>query len=267
MPALIDYDLDLFGGKGDWETDPVLTPDAAGFDSVRATLCFRGTGPELYNLFPLGSLSCPDYAGKKLYYTGPRVLEARFGFQIAELEWKGMAQDPWNDAPVQALSASAFVRTLNITMTTQESLWPREANGNTLYLGPPYAPPTTVPGKPGLRIFTALTPGGPVITTAELPWRVRLIGRAWAVSMTGIIAGPRSVIIKPPKCMVTAPTTGGTEMNWQATGDPLVTWADETAGQNGWVCRNYELSSETPLGSITLSRWSAQYEWVQRYGP
>ena len=34
MPALIDDDLTLFGGRADWETDPQLTPDATGVKRV-----------------------------------------------------------------------------------------------------------------------------------------------------------------------------------------------------------------------------------------
>jgi hypothetical protein len=88
--------------------------------------------------------------------------------------------------------------------------------------------------------------------------------------MSGIIAGPRAVIIRPPKCMLTNPSVasgGQQQINWLNTGDPLVTWAEETNGQDGWVCRNYDLNSEMPLGAITLSRWNATYQWVPRYGP
>lgn len=275
MPALIDEDLTLFGGKADWETDPVLTPDPTGFDVVKATLCFRGNGMQLYNLLALGSRTCPDYAGRALYYTGPRVMEARFGYQIAELEWKGMVQDPWSTAPVPAwfLGANTFVRTVNIIMTTEESLWPRQdALGNQIYLKAPYAPGATVGGVDGLRTFTAISPAGATIVTGHLPWRVRLIGRAWAVKMTGITAGPRSVIVKPPKCNVADPSimdpaSGLTAINWLATGDPLVSYSEDALANSGWVCRNYDTSQEQPLGNITLARWTADYQWVERYGP
>ena len=44
MPALIDYDLPFAGGGGifDWETDAMVTRDPAGFDTARATICFKG---------------------------------------------------------------------------------------------------------------------------------------------------------------------------------------------------------------------------------
>ena len=272
MPALIDDDLTLFSGRGDWETNPQLTPDPSGFDRVKATLCYRGTALELHNLLALGSQSCPDFAGRPLYYTGPKVQEARFGYQIAELEWAGMAESPWTAPPVQFLGSNAYVRSINITMTTEESLWPRDSNGNTLYLGNPYAPTAPVGGEVGLRTFTALGPGGGTIITAQLPWRIRLIGRAWAVKMSGIIAGPRTEIIKPPKCTVQDPavvSTGGglTVINWLNTGDPLVTYSDDAQASDGWVCRNYDTSQEQPLGSIVLARWQADYQWVERYGP
>lgn len=272
MAALIDDDLILFGGKGDWETDPMFTPDPAGYDSVKATLCFKGSGLELNALYALGAQNAPGgYSAKPLFYTGPKVTDARFGYQIAEMEWKGMAADPWTSPPAQFVNGSAYVRSMNITMSTVESQWPREANGNTLYLPPPYAPPTTVAGKPGLRIFTALAPNGSLLTTAELPWRVRLIGRAWAVSLSGIIAGPRAAIIRPPRCIVANPVATGSpgvqQVNWLATNDPLVSWSDETQATDGWVCRNYEIAGELPLGPITLARWTANYEWVLRYGP
>lgn len=270
MPALIDDDLTLFGGRADWETNPVLSPDASGFDRVSAVLCFRGTGLELHNLLALGSQSCPDFTGRPLFYTGPKVMEARFGYQIAELTWAGMAEAPWTTAPVMFLGTNAYVRSINITMTTEESLWPRDVNGNTLYLGSPYAPPASVGGAPGLRTFTALAPGGGTIITAQLPWRIRLIGRAWSIKMAGIIAGPRTAIIKPPKCTVPDPTVAGgglSEINWLSTGDPLVTWSGDAGASDGWVCRNYDTSQEQPLGSIVLARWEAYFQWVERYGP
>jgi hypothetical protein len=267
MPALIDDDLTLFSGKADWESYPVLTPDPSGFDSVTAVLCFRGTGQQLSDLLPRGGLSCPDFAGKPLFYKGPRVTEAKFGYQIAELTWLGMAEDPWSTPPVSFLGANAYVRSINISMTTEESLWPRDAAGNSLYLGAPYAPTTN-----GLRTFTAIGPDGSTIVTGQLPWRVRLIGRAWTVRMSGIIAGPRAVIVKPPKCMVPNPaltdaSAGLSQINWLATGDPLVTWSADAGSADGWVCRNYDTSQETPIGSVFLARWEAVYQWVERYGP
>ena len=90
------------------------------------------------------------------------------------------------------------------------------------------------------------------------------------MTMGGIIAGPGSNITRPPRCIVADPTLtsgGQQQINWLSTGDPLVTWAEETQGQDGWVCPNYETSSEMPLGNITLARWTAHYQWVDRYGP
>jgi hypothetical protein len=58
------------------------------------------------DLLPRGGLSCPDFAGKPLYYKGPRVTEARFGYQIAELTWLGMAEEPWSTPPVTFLGAN-----------------------------------------------------------------------------------------------------------------------------------------------------------------
>jgi hypothetical protein len=271
MPALIDDDLVLFGGKGDWETDPQLTIDPAGFDSVKAVLCYRGTAAQLLSVYDLGTKNAPGFTDKPLYYTGPRVLESRFGYQIAELTWMGFASDPWNAPSVQGLVDGSFVRSMNITMTTEESLWPREGHdGNTIFLGGPYAPPASFGATRGLRTFTAMAPNGNTIVTAQLPWRIRLIGRAWTVSMTGISAGERTVIVRPPRCTVPNPNTtsgGQTAINWLDTGDPLVSWSDETGGVSGWVCRNYDLTSELPLGSKILARWSAHYQWVERYGP
>lgn len=274
MPALIDDDLTLFGGRADWETEPAVSLDPAGYDTVKATLCYRGSASGLMGLLALGSQSCPDFPGLPLFYTGPRVLEARFGYQIAELTWAGIAQVPWTSAPVLAtsLGTNSFVRTVNITMTTEESLWPRETTqGGTLRLGSPYAPTTN-----GLRTFTVIIPnasgGTSTIITQELPWRIRLIGRAWSVKMSGIVAGARSAIIKPPKCMIPDPTimgggTGLTKINWLSTGDPLVSYSEDAGASDGWVCRNYDTSQEQPLGGITLAKWTADYQWVERYGP
>ena len=272
MPALIDYDLTSSGGGGfyDWETDPLLVTDPTGFDSARATICFKGTALELNSLLALGGRSCPGLTSKHLYFTGPRITEARFGFQIAEMEWKGFVSEPWTNPPVSQLLDGAYVRSVNITMTTTESQWPRQLNGNDVYLKSPYAPGASVGGGDGLRTFTAISPAGGVIVTGQLPWRVNLVGRAWAVTVGGIIAGPRNVIIKPPRCIVPSPvlTSGGQQqINWLNTGDPTVTWAEETAGQDGWICRNYDLSSEQTLGDKVLSKWTAHYQWVPRYGP
>lgn len=274
MPALIDDDLVLFGGRADWETDPILTPDPSGFDRVKATLCFRGTGTELFSLLAIGSKTCPDYTGKPLYYTGPRVIEARFGYQIAEMEWAGMVADKWSIAPVQYLNTDAYVRSVNIAMTTNEQMFPREVLGNTLYLTNPYAPTAPVGHPAGLRTITAsyVDPSGVVqnAVTAVLPWRIRLIGRSWAVRMSGIIAGPRSSVIKPPRCTLPDPTINDSSYSsfkWLSMGDPLVTWSEDAGAADGWVCRNYDTTDEMPLGTILLARWTAMFEWVERYGP
>lgn len=274
MPALCDDDLTLFGGRGDWETDPLLTLDPGGFDRVSATLCYRGTPAELHSLFALGGKTCPSYAGRPLYFSGAQVKESMAGYQVAELTWAGMASLPWQNSLVNLLSDNVFLRSLHLTMTTEENLFPREVNGNTLYLKSPYAPPPSVGGGDGLRTFTAISPAGAVITTGQLPWRVRLIGRAWNLKMSGIIAGPRSSIIKPPLCNIQDPAAtsistapGATAINWLSTGDPLVTYSADKGANDGWVCRNYETSQEQPLGDIVLAKWEAYYEWVERYGP
>lgn len=264
MPALIDDDLTLFGGRADWETDPHVMVDPLGFDSVKQTLCFRGTNAELMNLIPIGSQSCPGFSGKPMFFIGPRVTEARFGYLIAVMEWRGMLEDRWSAAPIGTIgfNSSLYVRSASMTVSTREDHWPKEVNGQTVYLKAPYAP------DDGLRTFGVSAGAGTVIPTAQVPYRTRMIGRVRGMKLSGIIAGPRSVLERPPVMAAAIdPDPGG--FNWATFPDSLVTWAEEFTGgaQSAWVCRDYQTSMDTPLGDRVLSRWDASYELVKRFGP
>ena len=80
MPALIDDDLTLFGGRADWETNPVLSPDASGFDFLLKFVQDRlepgsgdgqphfaqGRGEELLFVEDVGRLSLVDSGHKEI---------------------------------------------------------------------------------------------------------------------------------------------------------------------------------------------------------
>lgn len=263
MPALIDYDLSLYSGKADWETDPVLTLDPQGFDTVTRVLCFKGTPKELTALIDIGSQTCPDYADKPMLFMGPRVLENRFGFVSAEMTWKGMTAAPMA-LPAGAVAintnSSLYIRSLNMSMGTSESHWPREVGGTQFYItNPKYTDDN------GLIEMGFNAGGGLVIPGAVVPYRQRFILRNLSAVMSGIIAGPRAELQRPPllKLALPAALTGGADEDWSAFPDPLLTYSEDNGKANGWVCRGYDPVDELPLGDKILARFTARYEHVK----
>jgi len=217
--------------------------------------------------FPLGGsadatgYTAPD--GSVLYCLGPQGQpDEKFGHIWAEIAWKGILSSPTLDGlGVTQMSTGDYAKGVSLAMTTQETMWPQEKDGNTIALGTPYAP------NPPFRTLTIPAPGGGFIVTAQLPWRVRLIGRAYTASIKGITIGSRTAITRPPKCTIPDPTILDGNINWNQLPDPLVTWSKDTGTGDGWVCRNYQRSSEYAVGEKVLAFWNADYEWVERYGP
>jgi hypothetical protein len=279
MSALIDDDLSLFNGRADWETDPIVLPDPMGFDTIKRTLCFRGTWRELTGISGLRTGDPANSAAADLdltgfgattppmYCLGPRVLENRFGFIVAEYEWKGMLEK-WTPAGSSIFStdASLHVRSINFNMASAESEWPRPVRtpggDGEVYLKGKYPPQTD-----GLMEFGISAGAGLWAVTGSIPYRVRVIGRVHGLSVSGILAGERSALMRPPRVLLSLPDVfsgGQADINWSEFPDPLYTYSEDNGASDGWVCRSYTTDQDTPMGTRQLARFSAQYDYVKR---
>lgn len=281
MAAIIRTRLTAGGSsRYRWQKDgfPVPTVDPSGFDSATGRLRFRGTVQDLYNAFPVGGSSgtaaLPGAPSGSVFYCigvqgTPRV---EFGTVVAEIGWKGLAvQRNLASQPVSNLSNTDHVISSGLNMTTQEVTFPMERDGSQVYVKRPYCPQPRPGETEGLRTLGVVA-NGVVIPTALVPWRVRLIGRVYTASIRGITIGDRSIIVRAPKCTIPNPhltdDIPARTFGWEDLPDPLVTWSDDTGDKSGWVCRNYQRpGGEYAMGSKILAFWSAEYEWVERYGP
>ena len=265
---LEDYDLPNIGaGGGRWqyETDPRLTPNPRGFDEVSATICFRGTLTQLNALYDLGAQNAPGIgAGRDLYYTGPRVIESRFGYHIADLIWTGYSTPALNFNGLAVLPAGVRVNSLDLNSSPEEAQFPQERDGITVILQPPYSPPGN-----GIRQVSTQATGANTLTLGWAPWRIRLLGRRYSYSVRGAYIATRNASFKPPALKLPNPYTADpTAINWQSLPDPLVTYAEGLpTGGDGWWCATHRTTSEFVLGDRKLQFWEAEYEWIRRYGP
>ena len=253
------------GGRWDWETEPALLSNPRGFDFLTATICFRGTIAQLNNLYDLGQQNAPGFgASREMFYAGPTVKESRFGYLIADLQWAGYASQALSFNGVGLLSSGARVNSLNLQVTPEESMWPRELDGVTVILPAPYSPPGN-----GLRQVGTFATGGTTVVLSAAPWRVRLLGRRYLYSVRGAYLASRNQTFKPPTLNLPNPYIGDpTSINWQSMPDPLVTYAEGLpSGGDGWWCGNHNVMSEYTLGDRKLQMWEGEYEWVRRYGP
>ena len=247
-------------------SNPALALDPAGFDVAGAEVFFRGTETQFLAKFPIGGLAAATGyiapSGSIFYCLGPQGRPVRkHGHITAQIEWKGILSSPSAGMPVSGLTAGDHAKSVSLAMTTNETMWPQERDGNVIAAGTPYAP------NPPYRIFTLPGPGSLPITTGAMPYRVRLIGRTYSAGIRGITVGTRSAIMRAPRCTILDPTILDNAPNWQNFPDPLVTWSKETGTGDGWLCRNYQRSSEYTMGDKVLAFWTADYEWIERYSP
>lgn len=277
---LADDDLELFNGKADWETDPIVTPDPLGFDSIKRTLCFKGTWRQLLALSGLkagdsasetaaglGSvLSSSPVLRPPMYCLPPRMVENRFGYIVAEFEWKGLLEK-WSPpgAAIFSHDASLHVRAINFNMASSSTMWPRSVRNpdgeGQVYLKSPYAP------DDGLITFGVGAGAGLWVVTGSVPNRVEVIGRVHGLTVTGILAGERSVLRLPPRVLTGLPPTfagGQTDFNWSTFPDPLYTYSEDNGANDGWICRSYTTEQDNPMGSRQLARFTAVYDYRKR---
>lgn len=271
MPAFVHTKIAANGYR--FIKTPAAAVDPVGFDTASARVLFRGSMAQFLAKFPIGGTSgdagLPGApAGSIMYCLGPQgEPEIKFGHIWGDIGWKGiLATRNLASIPVTSLNANDHVQSCSLAMTSQESMWPLQQDGATIYLPPPYAPPTPPGGTPGLRTRGVVI-NGLFVPVYQAPWRIRLIGRAYSASVRGITVGDRQAIIRPPKCNIPDPTILDTGTNWQNLPDPLVTWSKDAGTSDGWVCRNYQRTSEYIMGAKILAFWNADYEWVERYGP
>jgi hypothetical protein len=265
---LEDYDLSNVaggGGRWDWETDPVLQPNPRGFDTLAATICFRGSISQLNNLYDLGAQNAPGFgSSRELFYAGPTVRESRFGYLIADLQWAGYSSPQLTFNGIGLLGSGVRVNSIDLGVSPEESLWPQERDGVTVILPAPYAPPGN-----GIRQVGVFQTGGTTVALTAQPWRVRLLGRRYTYSVRGSFLATRNQTFKPPTLNLPNPYTADpTAINWQAMPDPLVTYAEGLpSGGDGWWTGSHRVMAEYTLGDRKLQMWEADYEWVRRYGP
>lgn len=275
MPAFIHTKLPNNGFEFIGDSYPVPSLDPSGFDSASAQVIYRpGTGldplGDLYRKFPIGgttgAAAFPDKpTGSIFYCIGPQGQPRyRFGHVWAEIGWKGLvASRTLTDFGFGAsgLNVNDHVQSVALQMSSAETLWPQERDGMTVYAPSPYAP------LPGYRVQGVIGPGGTLIPTAYLPYRVRIIDRAYTASIKGITVGLRKTISAPPRCPIGNPyqldTTADIVPNTAI--DLLYTYSADNKASDGWVCRNYQRTGgEYPMGDKILAFWSADYEYVKR---
>lgn len=260
-----------------WLTRPVIQPDSAGFDSAEGTLLWRGTQQSLFAAFPVGgtagAAALPDQpSGATMYCMGAKVM-SREGAEhlIASVSWRGISVA--KNAPggqIIATAAAQQVLSIALSATGAEVTFPIQRDGAQIYAGVPYCPPPKPGESVGLRTVGVLATGASAVSTIKAPWRVRTLGRVWTARVRGITIGAQSSFLAPPKLLNLDPykLTGAPAFDWSKLPDPLVTWNEDTGDKDGWFCSNWQPpSNDVPIGSKVLAFWSADYEWIRRYGP
>jgi len=267
MPAFIYSKVP--GGAARYLSNPAPTMDPAGFDTVSARVFFRGNMAALLAKYPIGATAGATGltglpSGSQVYCLGPQGQpEVSFGHIEADIAWKGIISTRTLSGEfVDTLSTGDQVLGVSLGMTTNETNWPQERDGVTIYAGAPYSP------APGYRTKAVIGPGGTLIPTAYLPYRVRIIGRSYTASVRGITIGDRTAVKFPPRCRIIDPFKTDPYQdvdNRPDIPDPLYTYSSETGQADGWVCRNYQRNGgEYPMGEKVLAYWTAEYEFVRR---
>lgn len=260
-----------------WLTRPVIQPDPAGFDSAEGTILWRGTQAQLFSAFPVGGTSgnaaLPDKpAGATMYCMGAKVI-SREGTEhwVASVSWRGLAVE--KNAPsgsVITTASSQRVLSIALSATGAQLDFPIQRDGFQIFAKRPFCPPPKPGELEGLRTVSVLATSGSAASTVTSPWRVRVLGRVWTARVRGITIGAQSSFLAPPRLLTVDPykLSASPTFDWSQLPDPLVTWNEDTKEADGWFCMNWQPpSNEVPLGSKVLAFWSADYEWVRRYGP
>lgn len=255
---------------------PVPASEPSGFDSATGRVLFHGSMSQLYAKFPVGGPNVgssngalPDApSGSTFYCLGPQGQPVQeFGHIWADIGWKGIISRPklpsQDSNLITGLGEGNYLLSVSQQMSTNETLWPQTRDGLTVFAGNPYAP------SPGYRNLGVISPSGAAFVTAIVPYRVRIIGRAYTVSIRGMTVGKRAVINRPPLCKLPNPHyvngVGSPLLPDANFPDPLYTYNDDTDAADGWVCRNYQRNGgEYPMGEKILAFWTADYEWVFR---
>lgn len=265
--------------------NPGYSVDPGGFDTCTARILWRGTQAAMFAKFAIGAsatatgLAAP--AGSTFYCIGPQgQSEERFGHVWAEIAWKGVLQNRQDTSLIGTVSTGDQIVGVSRSMTTRETLYPVQQGDYTILAPNPGA--TTV--QQWLRPVTVPAPGadsGADILLKWVPWRVRYIGNVFAMAVKGITIGPKSQVQQPPIIVAATPPKYQMPMltalgkvglaDAGNTPDPLITLAGGfglngagAVGAGGWLCRNYQRSSEYAMGDKVLAFWSADYEWVER---
>ncbi len=268
MPAFVHTKIPAQGYKFLRHPAPALDP--SGFDTASARVFFRGGMSDFLAKFKLGALaSASGYnaapAGSVLYCLGPQGQpEISYGHIEADIAWKGIVSPRGNVSGITSQNPNDTVLGMSQSLATTEVAFPLQRGNNTLL----HPHPAKIGTEKWVRMETVQGPLGGTIITALVPWRIRRIARTYAMSLKGISMGGRNDILHPP--LINGNTPGG-GVDWSVYPDPLITVAEGNSGTSaafadGWVCRNYQRQSEYAVGDKVLAFWTADYEWIERYG-
>lgn len=282
MPAFVHTKIASNGFR--YLRNPGYAVDPAGFDTCTARILWRGTQADMVAYFSIGGtaaetgLAAP--AGSTFYCIGPQgQAEEKFGHVWAEIAWKGVLKKRTQTDLITTLSTDDQVIGISRSITTREIQYPVQ-QGDYQILA---ANPAASSAERWMRPETVRAPSpddDTSIITRWVPWRIRYVGYVFAMSVKGITIGKKKTIQNPPIIAASAPPKYGAPMlnagsstlgstDWKNTPDPTITLAAGilSATGDGWLCRNYQRTSEYSLGENVLAFWTADYEWIERYGP
>lgn len=205
--------------------------DPAGFDTASMEVLFRGTQAQLNAAFALGALNMPESEGAAMYCLGSLgATQARFGHIWATIGWKGFKD-----------GEKAIVK--SFTATSRDVDFPLQSGNVTVGLASPAGESTYVNGEFRRARATEIIAG---------------------LQQSGVSIGAPDKPPAPVKPTDTVPewrTAFQSKINWNTMPGAMVN------DLNGWVLRNFQVTSEFTAGAVCLRFWTAQWEWVQKFSP
>lgn len=246
-----------------------LLPDESEADFDRGTMAilYRGTEAQLRAAFPKGSST--NYPGSigsgttagTMICAGVRVTRSRFGFLWATVEWTGLIKrTPSLAIGGVSLQYHGASNTFDIKSCV---------NNATTY---EIALPQTIPGGgtvEGVGQYNATS-------VALQRQRQRVINLAMTRDYSGILIVTRNAPPAVPKLLGgTRPAGLSNEFNGAKATDTAALAVSQCnyfdginkadTGGGGWCCRNFQAASARILGDWLLIKWTASFEWIDRF--
>ena len=235
----------------------------ADFDTASQDILFRGSEKQMRNMFQLGvENEYPGGEDYKMITSGISITQSRFGFIWATRSWMGQLSAPsgirlvGDSSKLVSLGVDLIVKSLSYSSSTMELQLPQTIGTTTIDAGFPYN-----------------------ATDENQRSRTRIIYPTIARNYTGISIGFRSQPIQPPKLLLgTRPPGLPSDFNSAVQGVQGAparalsqsNWFPDInvgIGGGGWCLRNFQTNVDHVLGDYCLSKWSATYEWVDRFSP